>query len=220
MTHLDISNTSYGKKKATKSRESPWFHYVQVMCDILLESSRQGLIFFFRPNLHQRSAHKVIGPQSHKSPNFGQNDIWVLVLWPCTKYTIRGKVVASPKFELWWVLWVHICSWFVCAPKCYKYALTNLLFGLCKFVWVIELFVNLLSPILELQHAFLPLKCYKPGSAPQFLLSLSTPLDLQLSPSRSLGVCHNMVISFDITFSVNGIQYVVSWRERHDFWPF
>jgi hypothetical protein len=27
-----------------------------------------------------------------------QNDIWVLVLWPGTKYTIRGKVVASSKF--------------------------------------------------------------------------------------------------------------------------
>jgi hypothetical protein len=31
----------------------------------------------------------------------GQNDIWVLVPWPYTKYTIRGKVVASPKSGLW-----------------------------------------------------------------------------------------------------------------------
>jgi len=31
----------------------------------------------------------------------GQNDIWVLVLWPSTKYTIRGKVMASPKFGPW-----------------------------------------------------------------------------------------------------------------------
>jgi hypothetical protein len=30
-----------------------------------------------------------------------QNDIWVLVPWPSTKYTIRGKVVASPKFGSW-----------------------------------------------------------------------------------------------------------------------
>jgi hypothetical protein len=28
----------------------------------------------------------------------GQNDIWVLVPWPGIKYTIRGKVLASPKF--------------------------------------------------------------------------------------------------------------------------
>jgi hypothetical protein len=26
----------------------------------------------------------------------GQNDIWVLIVWPAAKYTIRGKVVASP----------------------------------------------------------------------------------------------------------------------------
>ncbi len=47
----------------------------------------------------------------------GQNDIWVLVPWPGAKYTIRGKVVASPKFGPWWVLWICVCSWFVRAPK-------------------------------------------------------------------------------------------------------
>ncbi len=32
-------------------------------------------------------------------------------LWACeegTKYTIRGKVVASPKSRPWWVLWVRV----------------------------------------------------------------------------------------------------------------
>jgi hypothetical protein len=59
----------------------------------------------------------------------GQKIIWMLVLWPAIEYTIRGKVVASPKFGPWWVLWVHGCSWFIRAPKCSNYALTNLLFG-------------------------------------------------------------------------------------------
>jgi len=27
--------------------------------------------------------------------------IWMWALWPTTEYTIRGKVVASPKFEPW-----------------------------------------------------------------------------------------------------------------------
>jgi hypothetical protein len=76
--------------------------------------------------------------------------IWVLVLWPGTKYTIRGKVVASPKSGLWWVLWVYVCMWLVHAPKCFNYALINLLFGLCRFVWIKEMFVNLPSPIPEL----------------------------------------------------------------------
>jgi hypothetical protein len=83
----------------------------------------------------------------------GQNDIWVLVLWPSTEYTIRGKAVASPKSKSWWVLWVlwvRVCPWFVRAPKRSNYALTNLLFGLCRSVWVIEFFVNLPSTIPKL----------------------------------------------------------------------
>jgi hypothetical protein len=47
----------------------------------------------------------------------GQNDIWVLALWPSTNNTIRGKVVASPKFGPWWVLWIRIYMWLVRATK-------------------------------------------------------------------------------------------------------
>ncbi len=148
---------------STKSQESPQFPYVQVACHI----SRWELQFCFRIHLNWRFAHKVMGPQSHRSPNFGnfktpnwesldshlgilrQNDIWVLVLWPGTEYTIREKVVASPKFGPWWVLFVRVCPWLVCAPKCCNYALTNLLFSLCKSIWVIELLVNLFNPHLR-----------------------------------------------------------------------
>jgi len=38
----------------------------------------------------------------------GQNNIWVLVPWPCTYYITRGKVVAFPKSRSWWVLWVRV----------------------------------------------------------------------------------------------------------------
>ncbi len=75
----------------------------------------------------------------------GQNDIWVLVMWPCTKYNIRGKVMASPKSRPWWVLWICVHMWLVRAPKCSNYALTNLLISLCRSVWVIDLLVNLPS---------------------------------------------------------------------------
>jgi len=92
--------------------------------------------------------------------------------WLGIEYTIRGKVVASPKSRPWWILWVHVCMWLICAPKCSNYTLTNLLFGFCMFVWVIKVFVNLPNPIPELQHAPLPPKCYELGSAP-WLLHLS-----------------------------------------------
>jgi hypothetical protein len=69
--------------------------------------------------------------QSHGGPNFknfeiphlevlGQNDIWMLAPWLGTKNTIRGKVVASPKFGLWWVLWICVCSWFIRATKMFQ----------------------------------------------------------------------------------------------------
>jgi hypothetical protein len=79
----------------------------------------------------------------------GQNDIWVLVLWPSIEYIIMGKMVASPKSGLWWVLWDYVCPWFIRAPKCSNYALTHLLFGLCSSMWVIDLLVNVPSPDLE-----------------------------------------------------------------------
>jgi hypothetical protein len=87
--------------------------------------------------------------RNFETPNLGvlgQNDIWVQVLWLGTKNTTRGKVMASPMFEPWWVLWIHVCLWFVYAPKCSNYTLTNLLFGLCKFVWIIDLLVTHPSP--------------------------------------------------------------------------
>jgi hypothetical protein len=53
-----------------------------------------------------------MGLQNCGSPNFenfgtpnlriiGQIDIWVLAPWPDTENTIRGKVMASPKFGPW-----------------------------------------------------------------------------------------------------------------------
>jgi hypothetical protein len=55
----------------TKSQDLIWFPYVQVACNISLESSRWGLQFCFRLHLNRRSAHKVIEPQSRRSHSCG-----------------------------------------------------------------------------------------------------------------------------------------------------
>ncbi len=55
----------------TKSWESPWLPCVQVTCHIPSKSSQWGLQLCFKPHLNCRSAHKVMGPQSCKNPNFG-----------------------------------------------------------------------------------------------------------------------------------------------------
>jgi hypothetical protein len=58
----------------------------------------------------------------------GQNDIWVLVLWPSTKYTIMGKAVASPKFRPWWVLRFR-------APKVFQLHINQL-------IWFVQVRVS------------------------------------------------------------------------------
>jgi hypothetical protein len=140
----------------TKSQELPKFPCMKVTCYIPLESFWWGLQLCFKLHLNQRSTHKVMGPQSRRSPNFGnfgithlgvsgQNDIWVLVLWPGTKYSIKGKVVVFPKFGRWWILWVRVVRDSSLHQKCSNYALSNLLFRLCKSVWGIDLLVILHS---------------------------------------------------------------------------
>jgi hypothetical protein len=133
---------------------------------MLLQTSSQSKVFTqsYRPPKSQES--QLWEFQDFHLGVLEQNDIWVLVPWPGIDYTIKGKVMASPKFGPWWVLWIHVCPWFVCAPRCSNYALTNLLFGLCRYVWVIEVLVSLLHPIPKFQHALLPPKCCEPGSAP------------------------------------------------------
>jgi hypothetical protein len=135
----------------------------------------------------------------------GQNDIWVLVSCLGTKYTIRGKVVISPSSghgescES-----VFAFSSFV-HQKCSNYALTNLLFDLCRSMWIIDLLVTLPSPYLKLQHAPLPSKCCELRSVPQLLLlSLFSLLDSQLNPSISLGARH--FILYELIISLQHME--------------
>jgi hypothetical protein len=66
--------------------------------------------------------------------------------WPGIENTIRGKVVVSPnpsrgescEFVFARGLSVH--------QMCSNYALTNLLFGLCRFMWIIDLLIAHPSP--------------------------------------------------------------------------
>jgi hypothetical protein len=131
----------------TKSWKSPRCPCVEVTCQISLKSFWRRLQLYFKPHLNQSFAHKVMGFQSCESPNFGnfgtpnlrvprQNDIWVLASWPCTKNTIKGKVVASPKSEPWWVLWVYVCPWLVVAPKVFQLCTNQLI------VWFVQVYVS------------------------------------------------------------------------------
>ncbi len=126
------------------------------MCHIPLESFLWRLKIYFKPHLNQ-SLHTSYGPPKLQESQFtefrdfnlevlNQNDIWMLALWLGTKNNRRGKVVASPilghdefcEFVFTRGLSIH--------KKCFNYTLTNLLFDLCRSMWVIDLLVTLLSP--------------------------------------------------------------------------
>jgi hypothetical protein len=91
---------------------------------------------------------------------------WHLGPSPVARHKIyyKGKVGGFPQ------VWAMVSLVSLCLPvvhsctKVYKYALINLLFGLCRSMWVSELLVNLPSPILEFQHAFLPLSVTSQGT--------------------------------------------------------
>jgi len=105
---------------------------------------------------------------------------WHLVVGPLARHRVyyKGEGGGFPQIRVVVSLMSLCYSWLIRAPKCSYYALTNLLFGLCKSMWIIELLVNLSNPILEFQHTFLPPKCCEPRSMPQLLLLLLfSPLD-------------------------------------------
>jgi hypothetical protein len=149
-----------------------------------------------RLHINQRSAEKVMGPQSRKSPKFGnfetpklevpgQNAIWIWASWRGTEYTIRGKVVASPKSRPWWVLWVRICPWLVLAPKVLK--LTNLLFGLCRSVWVIKHLSFFLVPSWSSSTPLYPQSVTSQGVCPDSLLFHYFHFKLTFESTKDLG---------------------------------
>jgi hypothetical protein len=80
----------------------------------------------------------------------GKNVICMWVSWKGTKYTIRGKVMASPKFGPWWILCVQGCPWFVLRPKVLQLCTNQLVVWfvqICESDWLL---VIIPSPIPKL----------------------------------------------------------------------
>ncbi len=156
-----------------------------------------------------------------------KNAIWMWASWRGTKYTIRGKVVASPKSKLWWVLWVRIYPWLVLAPIVFQLCTNHLVLVLCKFVWVVEacqfFLVRSQSSSTPL-YPFKVLRVREHASTPYSSVVFS--LDSHLSPSRSWerakynsgnSCCMNFFLTlcflglhlwFILTFAILSIHYL------------
>jgi hypothetical protein len=144
ITHLDIWNTSYGQKKG---RESNWqFNFrplkVKNRPDFLVcwwratycwKALNKGYNFAW-DFIPIRGLHtKLWGPEVVRIPTlailglpFG---MWAS--WRGAQYSIRGKVVASPKSGPWWVLWVQVCLWLVLTPKEFPQGTNQLMAWFC-----------------------------------------------------------------------------------------
>jgi hypothetical protein len=128
----------------TKSQESPWIMCMQVMCNILLKSSRKRIQLFFKPHLNRRFAQEITSLQSFWNPNFGNFETptsktkWHLGTAPMANHKeyYKGKMVASLKSEPWWVLWVRVCPWLVCVLKMFQLCTNQLV------IWFVQVRVN------------------------------------------------------------------------------
>jgi len=128
-----------------------------VACNISLKSCQQRLQVFLRPDLNQRPAQEVMCIQrgkSHNYDNFGNLDLEVS--WKMTfgcslhvnhkKYYKKegGGFPLGPNCgEYCEIVYAH--DLFV-HQKCSNYALTNLLFGFCKSIWIMDPLIILLGP--------------------------------------------------------------------------
>jgi hypothetical protein len=121
-----------------------------------------------------------------------QNDIWVMVLWPSTKYTIRGGGGGFPQVRVV-VNLVNLClpvARLVHAPKVLQLCINQLVVWFVQ-VWIIELFVNLPSPHPEVPtHSFTSKVLWVKEHAPTPSPSIVFTFGLIVSPSRCLGVRH------------------------------
>jgi len=131
-----------------KSRESPWFRCVQVVCDIQLESFRPGLQLCFRPHFNQRSGHKVMVPKVVGVPtlailglSFGSPGTKChLDVGPMGSDIVyyKGEGGGFPQVQAVVNLVSPSCPWFVLAPKVLQLCTNHLMLVVCRSVCVVD----------------------------------------------------------------------------------
>jgi hypothetical protein len=99
--------------------------------------------------------------------------------------------------------------------KCSNYTLTNLLFGLCRSMWIIDMLVTRLSPHPGVL-APLPLKCCKLGSVPQLLILHCFHIRIIVEFIRELGGASKWIndMNDDQWTSLN-LLYGCTWKQHH-----
>jgi hypothetical protein len=119
--------------------------------------------------------------------------------------------MASPKSRLRWVLWIHVCPWFILTPKALKLRTNQLV------VWFVQVRVNswclsfFLIPISELQYTSLPPKCYELWNMPQLLTLPMFSFHTHLNLSKSLGTCQSLKPLHHIFNNQKIVSFLLLW---------
>jgi hypothetical protein len=195
-----------------RSQESLWFMCVQGACHILLEKCQWGLQLCVKPRFNWRSTQEVMGVQNDESPNFeifGTLGLGVpgRIPFGCSLHGEWQKLLQGVR---WWLPLslgrgescesMYACDSFV-HQKCSNYALTNLLFGLCRSIWIIDPLIIRSNPHFEaLAHPFYPSKWCEQGSVPNSFRCI--PFETHMSLSRGFGVCRHRCVLCSNIFSI------------------
>jgi hypothetical protein len=127
----------------------------------------------------------------------GQRAIWMWPPWRGAEYTIKGKVVASPKSRPAWVLWVN--PWLVLIPKVLQLCTNHLVLVFCRFVWIVEACQFFLVPSRSSSTPFYPFKVlYEWRSVAQLLFFRCFQFGFTFESLKELGARPSltMIISF------------------------
>ncbi len=148
MTHLDISNTSYGQKKGRPLKVRNCFNFLVCKWRVIYYWKDLDKGYNFASSLTSIGGlhTKLQASKVARVPILGISGLplgsagtkWHLGVgpWPCIEYTIRGNVVASPKSGPWWILCVRVYLWLVHAPKVFQLRTNQLV------VWFVQVCVN------------------------------------------------------------------------------
>jgi len=123
-----------------------------------------------------------------------QHDMWVLVPWLSIEYTIKGKVVASPESNSWWVLWVWVCkvqeaTFRFCknlSPKLHDYSTW-------MGSWLLVLATTTNQPFgMHFEHVCVPTNSpyLPPFLGPRFLLAPTWEFDFDLGLNKKVPFVH------------------------------
>jgi hypothetical protein len=217
MTHLDISNISYGQKngqesnrqfdsKPLKVRNHSYFFACRWHVTYHWKAFDKGYKFSldlisiegFHAKLWTPKVVKVLVVRILGLP-LGNNETKCHLdahLVARHRVYYKGKVVASPKSRSWWVLWVRVCPWWFLNQKCFNYVLINLLFSLCRSMRVIKCLSFFLVPSQSSNMPLYPKVLWAKERASTPCSSIIFTSESHLSLSRSLGT-HQKVTNME-----------------------